>query len=317
MSIQEIKGKLSSEFIEMLEEVYTQSEIVSILKSYERGRYTSFRVNQINGQVSKVLKELRDNRIKAVDFSKIPNAFYIKEKIEGDLKKLDCYKNGEIYMQNLSSMFPALSIINENCTSFIDLCAAPGGKSLYLASLLNNCCEIIANEPNDIRREVLKYNIKKQGATSISVTSYDGKFILKNIDKFFDCAIVDVPCSGEGTLKLKKDGPNINFNLKKVRNFSKLQKKILKNAVELVRPSGVIIYSTCTLNPFENEFVVNEILKEGRVRIESVNYNIKGVKEGIIKYKEYTFSNELKNAIRIVPSEYMEGFFIAKLRKIK
>lgn len=219
-------------------------------------------------------------------------------------------------MQSISSMLPPLTILNEGFKEFIDICAAPGGKSLYLASLLNNKCNIISNEPNDIRREVLNYNVKKQGADSIKITPYDGRFILKNIKETFDCAILDVPCSGEGTLKIRREGPALKYSLKKINNYSKLQRKLLKNAIDMVKVGGVVVYSTCTLNPMENELVISEILKEGRVAIEEIAFNIKGVKSGITAFYGLSFNKEVSKAIRIVPSEFLEGFFVAKLRKI-
>ncbi|MGL4773859.1 MAG: RsmB/NOP family class I SAM-dependent RNA methyltransferase [Clostridium sp.] len=315
MSIADVKNKLPNDFLDMLEEVYSQSERDLIYRSFEKGRYTSFRINTLKGQVPNILKEMKRNKINPIDIIDLPNAFYIKGHVENIIKKLECFKNGEIYMQSISSMIPSILVGSKENIKILDMCAAPGGKSLYIACLLNEKCEIISNEPNDIRREILRHNIIKQGANCIKITPYDGRKISKELNEKFDYILIDAPCSGEGILRVDKKSKNYNWNIKRINNFSKIQKKLIKNALSLIKDNGVIIYSTCTLNPYENEEVIEYFLNSNEVTVCNIEEQIQCSKIAITTFMGKEYNNKISKCIRIIPSEYTEGFFIAKLKK--
>lgn len=316
MSIKEVKNCLPKELIEILEQIYTTKQLDDIYKSFYRGRSTSFRINSLKGNSREVMEELRSNKIKVFNHPIIKNAFVVKDKKESALRKLEVYKYGKIYLQNISSMFPPLFLDLKEDIVILDMCAAPGGKSLYMADLTNNKATILANDLNDLRRERLNYNIEKQGATSIISLSSDGCTIGKRLNNYFDRILLDVPCSGEGVIKLNSQKSFSSWNRKKVELASRLQKKLIDSAYHALKSGGVIVYSTCTLNTLENEEVINYAIDKYKdLKLEFIEINLPNVIRGKTTFNDKQYNEELYKAIRIIPNEYMEGFFIAKLIK--
>ena len=318
MSIKEVKNYLPDDLIEILEKIYTTGQLDSIYKSFYKGRSTSFRINTLKGSTREVMDELMKNKIKAVNHPVLKNAFIVRDKKGSILRKLEVYKYGKIYLQNISSMFPPLFLDLKEDLVILDMCAAPGGKSLYMADLTNNKSTILANDVNEVRRERLNYNIEKQGASSIIALGSDGCSIGQRLNKYFDRILLDAPCSGEGIIQINFQKPFNGWTKRKVECSSKLQKKLIDSAYNALKPGGAMVYSTCTLNTFENEEVIHYALeKYNDLRLEEVNINLPNVIRGLVQYDDKTYNEEIKKAIRIIPNEYMEGFFIAKLVKNK
>lgn len=318
MSIKEVKNYLPKELIEILEKIYTTKQLDDIYKSFYRGRNTSFRINNLKGNSREVMEELRLNKIKAHNHPIIKNAFIVKDKKESVLRKLEVYKYGKIYLQNISSMLPPLFLDLKEDIVILDMCAAPGGKSLYMADLTKNKATILANDLNDIRRERLNYNIEKQGATSIISLSSDGCTLGKRLNKYFDRILLDAPCSGEGVIKLTSQKSFNGWNKRKVQLASRLQKKLIDSAYNALKPGGVMVYSTCTLNTFENEEVINYAIEKYKdLKLEFIDLNLPNIIRGKTNFNNKEYNEELYKTIRIIPNEYMEGFFIAKLIKLE
>lgn len=316
MSIKEVQYKLPKELREILENIFTSSQLDSIYRSYDNGRNSSFRINNLKGQTKDVMKELMEKKIKAYSHPIIKSAFIVKGNKDTELKKLDSYKQGKIYLQNISSMLPAYLLELAENQAILDMCAAPGGKSLLMAEITNDKAIIFANDINKIRRERLTYNINKQGATSIVVVGNDGCTIGKGLNKYFDRILLDAPCTGEGIIHLKNNKKFRGWSERKVKSLVKLQKKLIESAYNALKQGGVIVYSTCTLNPFENEGVIDYILsKYDDLVIEKISLGFQNEKEGITSCYGKEYNMELRKSLRIIPNENMEGFFIAKLRK--
>lgn len=314
--VKNLRERLPKDFLDMLYEVYTQKEVDSILISYLRGRESSFRINNIKGEKNKVIEELRERNIKINHLSNILNCYTFNRADEKKIRLLKCYKNGEIYLQNPSSILPALILEGKEGEKILDLCAAPGGKSLVISNLINNNGEIIANEVNNIRYERLKKNIIDQGATCITTTNEDGRILWKKYENYFDKVIVDAPCSGEGTILIKDS--NSLKGIEKIKNtFPKKQKELLESAYKALKKSGILVYSTCTINPIENECIIDKFLKKHNdMKIVQINNLNLPYKKGITQYGGEKFTDNLINSIRIVPNEVMEGFFLCKMRKM-
>ncbi|MDV4152426.1 RsmB/NOP family class I SAM-dependent RNA methyltransferase [Clostridium sp. AL.422] len=316
MSIKEVKNYLPGELIEILEKIYSTGQLDTIYRSYYKGRNASFRINSLKGNLNEVMEELMNKKIKAVNHPLLKNAFIVKEKKESILRKLEVYKYGKIYLQNISSMLPPLFLDLSEDNVILDMCAAPGGKSLYMADLTNNKAIILANDVNEVRRERLKYNIEKQGASSIIAFGSDGCTIGKRLNEYFDRILLDAPCSGEGILKFNSSKSFKSWSKKKVELASKLQKKLFDSAYHALKPGGVMVYSTCTLNPFENEEVVNYALQKYKdLSLEKIDIKLPNIIRGLTSYDDNNYNDELKKTIRVIPNDYMEGFFIAKLIK--
>jgi NOL1/NOP2/sun family putative RNA methylase len=283
---------------------YSNSEIEKIISGLKEEKISSFRVNRIKSCREEIEEDLKLNNIsyQNVDYDK--DAFIISAKDEDRLFDLDIYKDGYIYIQSLSSMMPVLFMDLKDNQDILDMTAAPGGKTTQIASKLNNNANITALEMNKIRYDRLKYNIDKQGAR-VNILEKDAR----NIEDFykFDNILLDSPCSGSGTLNLNIE--NENFNDYLIDKCNKSQIKLLEKAIKLLKVNSTMIYSTCSILKKENEDVINYILEKYS--------NIELVPLEKIEYKNIEYLDSKEGTITVMPNKYYEGFFIAKLKKIK
>lgn len=196
-----MEKQLPEFLIEMLNKQYGEKMTEKILEGYSAKRPVTFRVNTLKvtlAEIENTLKEL------GIEFEKVPwseEAFIIKNVNEKEIENLEMYKSGKIYLQSLSSMLPPIILEPKENTDILDMCAAPGGKTTQLATLTQNKAHITACEMNNIRLERLKYNIEKQGATSVYTMQTDSR----KIDDFFsfDQILLDAPCSRKWNIKHK------------------------------------------------------------------------------------------------------------------
>lgn len=292
---------------ESLEKQYGTDIKEEILKGYLKKRYVTFRVNRIKSSIENIENALKNNNIEFEKVDWFEDAFIVKNSLEKDIEKLEIYKNGEIYLQSLSSMLPPVILDPKEGEDILDMAAAPGGKTTQIASMTNNKANITACEINKIRAEKLKYNIEKQSSNRVFVMNKDSR----NIEDFFsfDKILLDAPCSGSGTLNLNDNNIEKYFTEYLIEKSSKLQLSLLKKAAKIVKPGGYIIYSTCSILDIENEYIVDKVLKQENLKIEPIEFT------GIDKIP--TINTKLTGTICVKPTELYEGFFIAKLRKEK
>lgn len=227
---------------------------------------------------------------------------------------------GYYYIQELSSMLPVIALNPKENETILDLCSAPGSKTTQIASHMKGTGTIIANEVKLNRIKILASNLERCGVSNTIITKKEGVALckrLKNENFQIDKILVDAPCSGEGTIRSAPKTLDI-WNERRVNILSNVQKSLLSAAIDLVKEGGEIVYSTCTHSPEENEEVINEVIKNHEnIKIEKITLPVK-TKPGLSKWQEKEYAEELKFSCRIYPQDNdSEGFFIAKLRKIK
>lgn len=288
------------DFIELIKKDYSNYE--EIIEGLSKRRKTTFRLNRIKTTNEEIDDFLNTNNIKYTNPRFFKDAYIIEENI--DLSELSIYKEGKIYLQSLSSQIPPLFLDLENSLDILDMCAAPGGKTLEIASLTNNQKFIMACESNKIRSERLKHNINEQGA-KVNVSVMDAR----KLDDFFrfDTILLDAPCSGSGTININSDKDLKYFSTDLVKNSAKTQKELLKKALNILKPGHSLVYSTCSILKEENENVLNSVLNNNFV-IEKIKLDIDA---------SNFLESKIDGVITVKPSEFYEGFFIAKIKKIK
>lgn len=304
-NIEETFEKLPDFFKELLQKQYSKEDILKIVSGYNSKRYVTLRINTLKTTSEEVQKKLQQSNIKYKTNELNNNAIIIENAKEKDIQELEIYENGEIYLQSLSSMLPPIVLEPKEFEDILDMAAAPGGKTTQIAAITNNNANITACELNAIRAERLKYNIEKQGATSVYVMQKDSR----TIDDFFsfDRILLDAPCSGSGTLNVNDENAFKYFTPKLIEKSIKAQCALLKKALTLLKQGKEMVYSTCSILACENEDVVNKILKE--VNAEIVPIEIDKMEElPLLPVK-------IPGTICVCPNEFYEGFFIAKLRK--
>ena len=291
--------------IEMLNQQYGEEITSKILEGYSQKRMVTFRVNTLKTSIEKVEKVLKNNNIEFKKVSWSDVAYIVKNVREDTLKELEVYKKGEIYLQSLSSMLPPIVLEPKENTDILDMCAAPGGKTTELASLTNNNANITACELNKIRIEKLKYNIEKQGATSVYIMQEDSRRI--NDFFSFDNILLDAPCSGSGTLNVEDVNLEKTFTEKLIEKSQKAQLELLSKAIKILKQGQEMVYSTCSILNVENEEIVSKILKNNKVEIVPIEF--KGKEELPL------LPTKIDGTLCVMPTELYEGFFIAKIRK--
>jgi 16S rRNA (cytosine1407-C5)-methyltransferase len=296
------------DFISKYKSIF-QKDFDIFFKSLEKTDKKYFRLNVARGV--NYIKEFEEssNIEKVKDF----NAYQYNENQTNIVKSIG-FLTGGLYIQNISSLFPP-KILYDNLTNkdnpiILDMCAAPGGKTTYLSELLDRKGLIIANEISSKRLKALNFNISKYGAYNVKTVSLDGRLASKKLPAVFDAVMLDAPCSNENKI-LKNDTVKNFWSEEFILNMQSIQKDLLYNAFNLIKPGGLIAYSTCTFSIEENEMVLEDFLsKHPDARLVDINNG--NFPAGISGNK--TIDNRV---IRVLPHimEY-DGFFIALIQKV-
>ena len=301
-----MNNKLSEFLTNELIKQYGEETYNKIIEGYNQKRFTTLRVNTLKAKVSYICSVLSENNIEYEKVSWNNEALIIKNANEIDIKELEIYKNGEIYLQSLSSMMPAIILEPKENEDILDMTAAPGGKTTQIAALTNNKANITACEMNTVRADRLKYNVEKQGATSVTVLKEDSRRL--NDYFSFDKILLDAPCSGSGTILLNNERTYKNFSENLVKKTIKSQKDLIKKAIKILKPGHELVYSTCSILKQENENIIKEIIEKGQAEVMPINEE---------KLKDIPkLKSNIDGALTVCPNEYYEGFFVAKLRKL-
>ncbi len=293
---------MTSILLDLLNEQYSKDNVAKILEGYAQKRYTTLRINTLKTSIQEVKNVLENNNIPVISVPWYSKAFILKENNEEDIKKLDIYQNGDVYLQSLSSMLPVLILNPYEKQDILDMCAAPGSKTTQMAIETNNKAYITACEKNKIRLERLKYNLEKQGVTCCNCLNENAL----DLDSMFsfDTILLDAPCSGSGTINIEEIKKDI-FSKERLKKITDRQEALLKKALKLVKPGGLVVYSTCSILKNENEMVLNKVQKQIALEIIPIN----------ISKEIETLPVDIPGTVCLAPNEYFEGFFIALLKK--
>lgn len=284
-----LKGKIEKEYgLEILNKIET-----GLIEE----KPVTLRVNTIKSNAEKVKIELEKNNIEyeIVEWNKL--AFIIKNVKEEEIRKLDIYNNGEIYLQSLSSMIPAIIIDPKERENILDMTAAPGGKTSQIAAIANNKVFLTACEKNKIRLDRLQYNMQKQGVKNINIMQEDSRKLSNYFS--FDKILLDAPCSGSGTENVF----NSNFTEELIKRSCKTQEELLTKALSILKHGGEMVYSTCSILKEENEEILNKVLKKFKAQIVPIQ----------IPKEIPVLPTSIDGVATICPTKLYEGFFVAKI----
>ena len=299
-----MEGKISQILKEQLKTQYEKETLEKIIQGYQTQRYTTLRINTLKSERAKIEKTLKEQKIEYEKVKWSQEAIILKNATEKEIKNLEIYKKGEIYLQSLSSMLPPIALQPKQGADILDMAAAPGGKTTQIAALTNNKANITACEINKIRAERLKYNLEKQGAKAYVMTQ-DAK-IIDNLFSF-DQILLDAPCSGSGTQKIQDSKRAENFTKKLLQKSVISQTALLKKAIDLLKEGQEMVYSTCSILACENEEIIDKVLKEKKAQIVPIAF------DGIEELPQ--LPTQIEGTLCVCPNQYYEGFFLAKIKK--
>ncbi len=228
----------------------------------------------------------------------------------GDPSKLPGYSEGLFSIQDDAAALAAIVVAPKPAETVLDLCAAPGGKALFLAEMMENRGRVIAVDKSASRLELLKRNRNRLGITNVEVVAADGRTFSQS--QLVDRILIDAPCSGTGVLNRKSD---LRYKLQEedIISLSAIQAELLNNASTLLKPGGTLVYATCSVEPEENSLVVDSFLQS------HPDFLLDDLSPFLPKdfIEEHHLSDSLKSGkLQILPSiGGLSGFFVARMNK--
>ncbi len=297
----------------------------SIIPMFSQRILSIIRLNNLADEPSKILHLLRSKGLELDKVGWSPDTYIVLNSDKSDLGEMHEYKRGLFYIQNLSSMLPVVELGPQQGEKILDMCAAPGSKTTMICSMVNDNAEIVANEEDFRRLSKLQNVLRQFHCKNVGISQNDGSLIGKVTPDHYNKVLLDAPCSGEGLIYLKGENPLRFWSIKKVKVMRRIQEELILSAFDSLKKGGTLIYSTCTLEPEENEVVVSfllnmrsnsKVLPIETVATEAFSDYKKITTPGITKWSGNSYSSDLKLAVRILPSELMQGFFVAKITKV-
>lgn len=236
-------------------EDYGWEKTKSMAESFLNQERTTIRVNTMMTDREKLIDDLKKQGIQAEkvvlrDYPDFKQGLYIWE--YDYFLKIKEFAQGQFYVQDVSSMLPVWFLNPKEGDFVVDVCAAPGGKSIHAAQLMQGLGVVEARDLTDYKVGLIEENIARARLKNVKAVKWDALILDESLVGKADGVIADLPCSGLGVLKKK---PDIRYRMTREQQeeLSRLQRQILSNACQYVKPGGTLLYSTCTVNKIENE----------------------------------------------------------------
>ena len=244
---------------------YGETVASNIAKAFNKKPSIDLRINILKTDLNSCLDSFKLNDIKAEPIENLNNAITFKGKV-GSISELPGYKEGNWVIQNRSSQWVVPLLNPQKGEKILDACAAPGIKTTQIAELINDQGEIWAIDRSKKRLKYLEQNLKRLGLNSVKLLSTDSINLINKRPEFlnyFDKILIDAPCSGIGTLSRNPDA-RWSLNKKKIEELISIQAKLLDANLALLKKSGTLVYSTCTICPNENNLQVKKFIEQNK-----------------------------------------------------
>ena len=302
-----IKKKFEDRYRALLGERY--EEFISCSVSFLR---RAIRVNTIKSNIDFVTHRLsRSWKLKEVPWCK--EGFWI-EGDRRDIGNLIEHQMGLIYVQEPASMIPPIVLNPQPGERVLDMASAPGSKTTQLSAMMKNKGVIVANDENPLRLKLLGMNLQRCGVENVVISNRNAMFF-ERAGILFDKILLDAPCSGTGTIRKSLKTLKI-WNEKMTVKIAGLQRRLLDSAYQSLKQGGVLVYSTCSLEPEENEENISWFLDKYKDMItQQITLNIKRDKP-ILEFDKKRYNPSVKNCLRLYPNTNdTQGFFVCKIVK--
>ncbi len=299
----------SKTFAERYYELWGERAL-AIAEAMEKPLPRCFRVNTLRIEVPKLTKLLNK---KGFQFRRVPWARegFCLTREPFSITSTPEYLSGLLYIQEASSMYPPVALEPKPGEVVADMAAAPGGKTSYMAQLMENEGIIYAFDVGEERLKETRLNLSRLGVTN-TILFHNSSLHIDELGIEFDKILLDAPCTGSGTIH-KNPGRKANRTMDDVKFCQNLQMKLLEKGLSVLRKGGVLVYSTCSLEPEENELVIQWVLDSFDVELLPLRYG----EPALTNPFGTELSEEIRKARRFYPDRHgTSGFFVAKLRKL-
>lgn len=276
-------------------------DALKIVEAFERGIPKYLRVNTLKISESELLRRMEKRGFR-LEKTEVPYCYEVVEE-KYSIGATPEYLMGYYYLMDKSSCVPPLALDPKPHEIVVDLSASPGGKTTFMAMLMKNSGVILAVEPQKERLQPLIDNVNRMGAMNVAILNMDGRDFPKLGIKA-DKVLLDAPCSGEGII-FKDKSRKVDRGKEDIIFCSSLQRELILSAFDSLKPKGVLVYSTCSLAPEENEFVIEYLLERRNAELLEVEYGEKALN---------LTERDLSKAKRFYPHIHRcAGFFVAKI----
>ena len=311
-----IPESFPARFIDRYRDLFAHEIFERILHGMAIPRQTWFRINPLIEGGHDVWNEFAAAGIQAHRDVTWTDAGWVAPEHREALLASDGVTSGRVYVQGLASQLPVRVLGPENDDRLLDLAAAPGSKTLQLAGMVPEA-DIAAVEIVRKRKYRLEDNLARHGASGVKVFLQDGTKVWKYRPEHFDRILLDAPCSSEGRFRFDDPESYSFWNRSKTKEMVRRQRRLLFSAVHALRPGGVLVYSTCSLAPEENEGIVSHALESfgGCLETEPVPWAPPERVDAMLDWGKGAVDERISHCCRLLPSERMEGFFVARFRK--
>ncbi len=305
--------KLPQAFLQQIESIMPKHlDMEAFVSACKRPLRRSIRVNTLKISVADFLIRTREKGWKLTPVPWCDTGFWIERDSQETtpLGNTAEHMAGLFYIQEASSMMPVSALLmaqEDKLNTVLDVAAAPGSKTTQIAAAMDNNGALVANEYSASRIKGLYSNIQRCGVRNVALTNFDGRVFGGWLPEQFDAILLDAPCSGEGTIRKDPDAMN-NWSRESVLDIAETQKDLIESAFHALKPGGVLVYSTCTLNLEENQQVCHHLKKQfgDKVTFEPLNQLFQDADKAITE----------EGFLHIYPQIFdSEGFFVARLRK--
>ncbi|MCD6454646.1 MAG: NOL1/NOP2/sun family putative RNA methylase [Candidatus Aminicenantes bacterium] len=296
--------EIPSDFLQRYSEILGEALLQDLVKYIFKPLRRSLRVNTLKAepQEIKILLEEKGYRLEPVPWAK--EGFWVYGEGDGKSTGKELYHlMGLYYIQDASSMVPPLVLQPQPGETVLDMAAAPGGKATHIAALMQNEGVLVANEPLLYRAKVLVGNLERMGVRNSALTILKGNSFGWRFSNFFDRILLDAPCSAEGSTRKEEGFFDKLWNLSYIRRARNVQKALIVSAIHSLKPGGILVYSTCTMTPEENEEILAHALDRFGEKIEVIDVKLKGLKTmpGIPAFEDKVYPEKVRKIARIWP----------------
>lgn len=299
-----------------LMEIMPYGELIDLLDAQETRRPVTIRANSLKTRRRDLAQTLINRGVNLDPIGKWSKVGLVVYNTSVPLGATPEYLAGHYMLQGASSFIPVMALHPKPGERVLDMCAAPGGKSAYLAALMKNTGMLLSNDASKDRTKALTANLHRLGVNNAIVCNYDGLAFPKVMGNF-DRVLLDAPCSGSGVVS-KDPSVKQSKDEQEILKIAEVQKKLLLAAIDSTdhssKTGGYIVYSTCSVLVQENEWVVDYALKRRHVKLVPLGLDIG--KAGFTRINKYRFDKSMSLTKRYYPHTHnMDGFFVAKLQK--
>ncbi|MFN3596885.1 MAG: RsmB/NOP family class I SAM-dependent RNA methyltransferase [Rubricoccaceae bacterium] len=315
-------ASLPPAFLERLARIVPPERLPAVRATFEAPAATGFRAVPLVAPEADTLARLTAEGVPFMAVEGVLGAFAVPAGARAALLASGPYREGHLYVQNVSSQLPPLLLGARPGERVLDLCAAPGSKTGQVAALMQNEGTLDAVEKVRARYYKLRANVEAQGATLVRAHCASGTAFWHRAPESYDRVLLDAPCSTEGRFHTADPESVRYWSPRKVKEMRAKQQRLLFAAVQALRPGGTLVYATCTFAPEENEGVLTKALRTFGGRLEVVEAGLPetgpvaaAALPGLASWEGRPFHPQVTRARRVLPDGLLEGFFVARLVK--